>query len=78
MVAGFTLIGGRHRWQSAQLNFSTQGINDPQYVFKSQGGFACLKVDDEAHTHPGREGQLRLCQPKLLASGTKCTPELLR
>jgi hypothetical protein len=74
MIARLTLIVGRHRWQTAQLNFSAQGINNPQHVFQSQGGFACLKVDDETHTHPSREGQLRLCQPELLASGSKCTP----
>jgi len=76
MVAALTSPVGCHGWQSAQQDLSTQGINDPQYVFQSQGGFACLEVDYEAHTNPCREGQLRLCQPELLASGTKGAPEL--
>jgi len=78
MVATFTLIVCRNGWQSAQLDLSTQGINDPQHVFQSQGGLARFKVDDEAHTNPRREGQLGLCQPEMLASGTKCIAELLR
>lgn len=77
MVATFTLIVGRNGRQSAQLDLSTQGVDDPQHVFQSQGGFACLKVDDEAHPHPSREGQLGLCQSEMLASGTKCIAELL-
>jgi hypothetical protein len=78
MVAALTLIVGSNRWQAAQLELSAQGINDPQHVFKSQSGLASLKVDDEAHANPGREGQLGLCQPELLASGTECIAELLR
>ena len=70
MVATSTWTVGRNRWQSAQLDFSTQGINDPQHVFQSQGGFAGFKVDNEAHTNPCREGQLGLGQPELFASGT--------
>jgi hypothetical protein len=49
-------------------------IDDPQHVFQSQGGFASLKVDDEAHANPCRERQLGLCQRELPASGTQCTP----
>jgi len=78
MVAAFTSIIGRRVWQSGQLDLSTQGINDSQHVFQSQGELACLKLDDEAHTNPCREGQLGLCQPELLASGTQCIAELLR
>jgi hypothetical protein len=78
MPAALALIVGRNRWQPAQLNLATEGINDPKHVFKSQGGLACFKVDDEAHTNPCREGQLGLRQPKLLASGTKCMAELVR
>jgi hypothetical protein len=75
MVANFTLIVGR---QSAQLDLATQRINDPQYVFQSQCGLACLKVYDEAHTYPCREGQLGLGQPELFASATQRIAELLR
>ena len=56
------------------MDFTAQGINDPQHVFQSQGGLACFKVDNEAHTHPSRQRQLGLGQPELLASGTQCTP----
>jgi hypothetical protein len=77
MVATFTLIVGHGRWQAAQLNLSAQGINDPQHIFQSQGGLACFKVDNEAHTNPCRQRQLRLCQPELLASGTQYIAELL-
>ncbi len=52
------------------MDFTAQGINDPQHVFQSQGGLACFKVDNEAHTHPSRQRQLGLGQPQLLASGT--------
>jgi len=74
MVAALTSIVGRNAGQSAQLDISTQGIDDPQHVFQSQGGLASFKVDDEAHANPCRQGQLGLCQPELLASDTKCTP----
>lgn len=60
------------------MDLSTQGINDPQHVFQSQGRLACFKFNDEAHTNPGREGQLGLCQPELPARGTKCVAELSR
>jgi hypothetical protein len=69
------LLSLRHNgWQSAQLELSTQGINDPQNILKSHGGFAGFKIDDEAHTNPCRQGQLGLRQPELLAPSTKCTP----
>jgi len=74
MAATLALIVGHGGWQPAQLDLSTQGINDPQYVFQSQGGLACFKVDNEAHTHPSRQRQLGLSQPQLLASGTQCMP----
>ncbi len=74
MVAALASIVGRNAGQSAQMDLPTPGIDDPQHVFQSQGGLACLKVDDEAHTNPCRQSQLGLCQPKLLASDTKCTP----
>ncbi len=60
------------------MDFTAQGINDPQHVFQSQGGLACFKVDNEAHTHPSRQCQLGLGQPELLASGAQCIAELLR
>jgi hypothetical protein len=72
------MIAGCSRWQSAELDLATQGINDPQYVFKSQGGLACFKIDDEADTHPCCQSQLWLRQPELLAGCTKCIAELLR
>ncbi|MFA7292032.1 MAG: hypothetical protein WC023_07260 [Rhodocyclaceae bacterium] len=78
MVAPLISIVGYTGWQSAQLDLSTQGINDPQHVFKSQGGLACLKVDDEAHTNPRRKSQLGLRQPNLLASRMQRSAELLR
>ena len=78
MFAARALIVGRNRWQPAQLDLSTQDINDPQHVFKSHGGLACFKVDDKSHTHPCREGQLGLRQPELLPGDTKCMAELLR
>lgn len=78
MIAPLTLIIGSTRWQATQLDLTTQCINDPQHVFQSQGGLACFKVDNEAHTHPSRQRQLGLCQPELLASGTQCIAELLR
>jgi len=76
MVVTHALIVGNDRWQSGQVDLATQGIDDPQHVFQSQGGLACFKVDNEAHTHPGRQRQLGLCQPELLASGTQCMAEL--
>jgi len=54
MVGALTSIVGCNGWQSDQLDLSTQGINDPQHIFQSQGGFTCLKVYDETHTHPCR------------------------
>jgi hypothetical protein len=33
MVASLTLIAGGNGWQSAQLDLSTQRINNPQHVF---------------------------------------------
>jgi hypothetical protein len=56
MVAALASIVGRSGWQSAQLDLSTKRINDPKHVLKSQGGLACFKVDDEAHTNPCCEG----------------------
>jgi len=70
MAGVLASIVGRNGRQSAQLDFSAQGIDHPQHVFQSQGGFAGFKVDDETHTHAGRESQLGLCQPELLAGGT--------
>jgi hypothetical protein len=55
MVATLTLIVCCNGWQAAQLDLATQGIYDPQHVFQSQGGFACLKVYDEANANPCRE-----------------------
>jgi len=78
MVATLALMVSINRRQSDQLDFPPQGINDPQHVFQSQGGLACFKVDNEAHTHPSGESQLGLCQPELLASGTQCIADLLR
>jgi hypothetical protein len=78
MVIPFTFIVSRNRGQTAQLDLSPQGINDSHYVFQPQGGLASLKVYDEAHPHPRCQRQLGLCQPELLASGTKCCTELLR
>ena len=78
MVTTFPLIVGHDRWQVAQLDLTTQRINDPQHVLQSQGGFACLEVDDETHANPCRQSQLGLCQPELLASGTQCIAELSR
>ncbi len=60
------------------MDFTAQGIDDSQHVFQPQGGLACFKVDNEAHTHPSRQRQLGLGQPELLASGTQCIAELLR
>ena len=57
---------------------STQGINDPQYVFQSQSGLACFKIDDEAHTNTSCQRQLGLGQAELFASGTQCIAEMLR
>ena len=78
MIMVLALANGSNGWQSAQLDLSTQGINNPQHVFKSQGALACFKIDDEAHTHPCCQRQPRLRQPELLAGGTKCIAELLR
>ena len=78
MVATFTLLVGHGGRQPAQLDLSTQGINDPQYVFQSQGGFPSFKVDNEAHTNPCRQRQLGLGQPERLASGAQCRAELSR
>jgi len=69
MVASLALIVGHGWWQPPQLDLSTQGVDDPQHVLQSQGGFACFKLDNEANAHPCRQCQLRLCQPELFASG---------
>jgi hypothetical protein len=74
MIVALALIVGDSRWQSAEPNLSTQGINDAQDIFKSQGGLARFKINDEAHTNPRRQRQLRLRQPELLTGGAKCTP----
>lgn len=71
------LVFGSNGWQSAQLELSTQGINDPQNILKSQSGLARLKIDNEAHTNPCRQGQLGLRQSELLAGSSKCIAELL-
>jgi len=78
MVGALTLIVGCNGWQSIQLYFSTQRVNDPQYVFQSQRGLACLKVNDETHTNACCQSQLRLCQPEALPGGTQCISKLLR
>jgi hypothetical protein len=70
MVEALSSIFGCNGWQSAQLDLATQGIDDPQYVFQPQGGLACFKVDNKAHTHPSCQRQLGLGQPDLFASGT--------
>lgn len=70
MAVALELVFGSRGWQTAQLDLSPQGIDDPQYVFQSQGGFARFKFDYEAHAHPRRQGQLGLCQPELLTGGT--------
>jgi hypothetical protein len=44
MVLAVASIVGDSARQSAQLDLSTQGINDPQDVFKSQCGLACIKI----------------------------------
>jgi hypothetical protein len=77
MAVTLTLVCDANGWQSAQLHLSTQGIDDPQHVFQSYGGLACLEVDNEAHAHPCRESQLGLCEPELLARSTKGFAELL-
>jgi hypothetical protein len=78
MVVALALIVGGSGWQSAQLDLSTQRINDSQDIFKSQGGLARFKINDEAHANPCRQSKLGLSQTELLASGTKCVAELLR
>jgi len=65
-------------WQSAQLDLATQGINDSQDIFEPHCGLARFKIDDEAHTNPCRQGQLRLRQLELLAGGAQRSAELLR
>lgn len=60
------------------MDLTTQGINDPQYVFQPHRGLASLKFNNEAHTNPRRQRQLRLGQPEMLASGTQCIAELPR
>jgi len=75
MAGVLASIVGRNGRQSAQLNLSTQGINDPQYVFQSQSGLACFKIDDEAHTNPSCQRQLGLRETELFASGTQCIAE---
>ena len=78
MAVVFGLRVGGCTWQSAESDLATQGINDPQDICQAQGGLARFKIDDEAHAYPCRQRQLRLCQPKLLAGGTKYAPKLLR
>jgi hypothetical protein len=78
MAVILSLIVGSRRWQSTQLNLSTQGINDPQHVSQSQSGLACFKIDDEAHTNPSCQRQLGLGQAELFASGTQSIAEVLR
>ncbi len=78
MVVALRLIIGSNGWQPAQLDLATQCVNDAQDVFKSQGGFACFKLNDEAHPNPCRQGQPGLCQPELFAGSAKCIAELLR
>jgi hypothetical protein len=65
-------------WQSAQLDLATQGINDAQDIFEPHRGLARFKFDNEAHTNPCRQGQLRLRQLELLAGGAQRSAELLR
>lgn len=71
-------IVGSNRWQSAHVDLTAQGINDPQHVFPSQGGLARFKVDHETHTHPCGQRQLGLCQSGLFASSTQGIAEWLR
>ena len=78
MVATFSLISGSSGGQSAQVDLTTQGVNDPQHIFQPHRGLASLEVNNEAHTNPRRQRQLRLGQPEMLASGTQCIAELLR
>lgn len=73
MLAAFALI-----WQAAQLDLTAKRIDDPQHVFKPNGRLASLQVNNEAHTHPCRQGQLWLCQRQMLASSTQSNAELLR
>jgi hypothetical protein len=54
MVIALRLGLRSSRWQAAQLDLSTQGINDPQDVLKAQGWLAGLKVNDESHANPCR------------------------
>lgn len=72
------LAVGDNGWQSAQLDFPTQGIDDPQNIFKSQGGLPGFKVNNEAHANPCCQSQLGLRQPELLAGSSKDIAELLR
>jgi hypothetical protein len=68
-----TWIIGRITGQTAQVDLTPQGINDPQHTFQSQGGLARFQVDNEAHTYPRCQRQLGLCQPELLASSPQST-----
>jgi hypothetical protein len=43
-------------WQAFDLERSTQGVDHAQHVFNPQSGLSSFKVDDEAHTNPGRQG----------------------
>jgi len=60
MVVALTLIFGDSGWQSAQVDLSTQGINDPQDIFKSQGRLSSFKINDEAHANSCCQSQLWL------------------
>lgn len=62
----FTLL-----WQAAQLDLTSQRIDDPQHMFESTGRLANVQVNNEVHTLPCRQCQLLLCQRKLLASTTQ-------
>jgi len=78
MVVGLALACAGKGWQSAQLDLSTQGINDAQDIFESHRGLARFKIDDEAHTNPRRQSQLRLRQMELLAGSAQRSAKLLR
>lgn len=62
----FTLL-----WQAAQLDLTSQRIDDPQHMFESTGRLANVQVNNEVHTFPCLQCQLLLCQRKLLASTTQ-------
>jgi hypothetical protein len=76
MLVALRLILWGGRWQSDELERSTQGVNHTQHVFQPERGLACFKVDDEAHTNACSQSQLRLCQAQLLACRTQRVTEL--